>query len=242
MENHTDKTGENVKDQIQAESEMREDDAGDIGNEPIAETDEVAKEDQESDNFMELYEESLKSIQEGGVVTGEIVQVDKEFVLVDIGYKSEGQIPISEFVDPEGNVTAKVGDQVDVLLERRENDEGVILLSKEKAAKIKIWDEIQEIYEKGGTIEGKITARVKGGMSVDIGIQAFLPGSQVDLRPVRNLEKLIGQTLEFAVLKYNRKRRNVVLSRRVVLERQREEQKKDTLTNRTTHNSFDERK
>ena len=151
MENHTDKTGENVQDQIQAESEMREDDAGDIGNEPIAETDEVAKEDQESDNFMELYEESLKSIQEGGVVTGEIVQVDKEFVLVDIGYKSEGQIPISEFVDPEGNVTAKVGDQVDVLLERRENDEGVILLSKEKAAKIKIWDEIQEIYEKGGT-------------------------------------------------------------------------------------------
>ena len=137
---------------------------------------------QESDNFMALYEESLRSIQEGELVKGEIVQVDKEFVLVDIGYKSEGQIPISEFIDSEGNITAKVGDQMDVLLEKREDDEGLIILSKEKAAKIKIWDDIKDIYEKGGTIRGKILSRVKGGMSVDIGLQAFLPGSQIHQR------------------------------------------------------------
>ena len=139
---------------------------------------------QDTDNFMELYEESLKSIQEGEVVKGEIVQIDKEYVLVDIGYKSEGQIPTQEFIDSEGNLTAKVGDQVDVLLERREDDEGTIRLSKEKAAKIKVWDQIKSIYENNGTIKGKIISRVRGGLSVDIGLQAFLPGSQVDLRPV----------------------------------------------------------
>ncbi len=229
MDNHTDKTGENAQDQIQAESEILEEKEADLGVGPIAETEDAAKGDLESDNFMELYEESLKSIQEGGVVAGEIVQVDKEFVLVDIGYKSEGQIPISEFVDSEGNVTAKVGDQVDVLLERRENDEGVILLSKEKAAKIKIWDEIQEIYEKGGTIEGTITARVKGGMSVDIGIQAFLPGSQINLKPIRDFDSYIGKVHEFKILKYNKRRSNIVLSRRAILEAERAVLREETL-------------
>lgn len=229
MENDTDKTWENVQDQIQAESEIREDEAADAGIDPTAENDDAAKGDHESNDFMELYEESLKSIQEGGVVTGEIVQVDKEFVLVDIGYKSEGQIPISEFVDSEGNVTAKVGDQVDVLLERREDDEGVILLSKEKAAKIKIWDEIQEIYEKGGTIQGTITARVKGGMSVDIGIQAFLPGSQINLKPIRDFDSYIGTSHEFKILKYNKRRSNIVLSRRAILEAERAVLREKTL-------------
>jgi len=229
MENDTDKTWENVQDQIQAESEIHGDEAADPGIDPMAESDDAAKGDQESNNFMELYEESLKSIQEGGVVTGEIVQVDKEFVLVDIGYKSEGQIPISEFVDPEGNVTAKVGDQVDVLLERREDDEGVILLSKEKAAKIKIWDEIQEIYEKGGTIQGEITARVKGGMSVDIGLQAFLPGSQINLKPIRDFDSYIGTSHKFKILKYNKRRSNIVLSRRAILEGERAVLREKTL-------------
>jgi small subunit ribosomal protein S1 len=183
----------------------------------------------EGKNFMELYEESLKSIQEGGLVCGEIVHVGKEFVLIDIGYKSEGQIPIGEFIDPEGQITAKVGDKVDVLLERREDDEGIIILSKEKAAKIKIWDEIKEIYEKGGTIRGKIVARVKGGMSVDIGLPAFLPGSQINLKPIKDFDSFIGAYHEFKILKYNKRRSNIVLSRRAILESERATLREKTL-------------
>ena len=185
---------------------------------------------QEEASFMELYEESLKSIQEGEVVKGEIVQVDKEYVLVDIGYKSEGQIRIQEFVDPEGNMTAKVGDKVEVLLERREDDEGTIKLSKEKAAKIKIWDDIKEIYENNGTIKGRIVSRVKGGLSVDIGLQAFLPGSQVDLRPIRDMDSLVDTEHEFKIVKYNKRRGNIVLSRRALLEAERLSLREETLT------------
>ncbi len=183
----------------------------------------------EGKNFMELYEESLRSIQEGGLVRGTIVHVDKEFVLVDIGYKSEGQIPIGEFIDAGGNVTAQVGDPVDVLLERREDDEGIIILSKEKAAKIRIWDEIREIYEKGGTIRGKIIARVKGGMSVDIGLPAFLPGSQINLKPIKDFDSHIGSVQEFKILKYNKRRSNIVLSRRAILESERATMREKTL-------------
>ncbi len=179
------------------------------------------KDVQDTNNFMELYEDSLKSIQEGEVVKGEIVQINKEYVLVDIGYKSEGQINIEEFIDPEGNMTANVGDKIDVLLERREDDEGVIILSKEKAAKIKIWDQIKEIYEKNDTIKGTIISRVKGGLSVDIGLQAFLPGSQVDLRPIRDMDSLVGTEHEFKIVKYNKRRGNIVLSRRALLESER---------------------
>ena len=187
-----------------------------------------ARSDQEG-SFMELYEESLKSIQEGELVSGEIVQVDKEFVLVDIGYKSEGQIPIHEFIDSNGRMTAVVGDKVDVLLERREDDEGIIMLSKEKAAKIKIWDQIREIYEKDGTMKGKITSRVKGGMSVDIGLPAFLPGSQIDLKPIKNFDDLIGTEHDFKILKYNKRRANIVLSRRAILENERAKLRDQTL-------------
>jgi small subunit ribosomal protein S1 len=180
-------------------------------------------------NFLELYEESLKSIEEGGLVRGEIVHVDKEFVLVDIGYKSEGQIPIGEFIDPNGNITARVGDTVDVILERREDDEGIIILSKEKAAKIKIWDEIKDVYEKGLTIRGKVTARVKGGMSVDIGLPAFLPGSQISLKPIKDFDSLIGTMHEFKILKYNKRRSNIVLSRRAILENERAQLREKTI-------------
>ena len=183
----------------------------------------------ETKNFMELYEESLKTIEEGGLVRGEIVHVNKEFVLIDIGYKSEGQIPIGEFLDSEGRVTAAVGDKVDVLLERREDDEGIIILSKEKAAKIKIWDDIKEIYEKGGSIRGKIVARVKGGMSVDIGLPAFLPGSQINLKPIKDFDAYIGKVHEFKILKYNKRRSNIVLSRRAILEAERIAMREKTL-------------
>jgi small subunit ribosomal protein S1 len=190
---------------------------------------ETAEDVQDTDSFMELYEESLKSIQEGEVIKGEIVQVDKEYVLVDIGYKSEGQIAVREFLDSEGNLTANVGDRVEVLLERREDDEGTIRLSKEKAAKIKIWDDIKRIYENNGTIKGKVLSRVKGGLSVDIGLQAFLPGSQVDLRPVRDMDALVGTEHEFKIVKYNKRRGNIVLSRRAILEAQRKSQREETL-------------
>ncbi len=188
-----------------------------------------SKSDGEPESFMELYETSLRSIQEGELVSGEIVMIGKEYVLVDIGYKSEGQIRIGEFIDSEGNLTAKVGQKVDVLLERREDEEGRIILSKEKAAKIKIWDEIKEIYEKDGTISGKIVSRLKGGMAVDIGLQAFLPGSQIDLKPIRNFDALIDTIHKFKILKYNKRRSNIVLSRRAILESERKSLRDKTL-------------
>ncbi|MFP3911367.1 MAG: 30S ribosomal protein S1 [Desulfobacteraceae bacterium] len=212
--------------QPDASSESGEDTSDDA---PETMGEEAEEEIQDRENFMQLYEESLKSIQEGEVVTGEIVQIDKEYVLVDIGYKSEGQIRIHEFIDSEGNLTAQVGDQIEVLLERREDDEGVIRLSKEKAAKIKIWDEIKEIYENDGTVKGTIVSRVKGGLSVDIGLQAFLPGSQVDLRPVRDMDALVGTEHEFKIVKYNKRRGNIVLSRRAILEAERMALKEETL-------------
>ena len=186
------------------------------------------------EEFKELYEESLKTFQEGEVVRGRIVGVDKEFVMIDIGYKSEGRIPISEFLTPTGEITAQTGEWVDVLIEKRDDEEGDILLSKERAAKILVWDEISRIYRDDGVIEGKIVGKVKGGLTVDIGIPAFLPGSQIDLQPIRDMDHLLGQSFPFKILKYNKKRNNVVLSRRVLLEKEREEQRNailDTLEN-----------
>ncbi|MCF8040507.1 MAG: 30S ribosomal protein S1 [Desulfarculaceae bacterium] len=175
------------------------------------------------------YEQSMNEIQEGEVARGTIVAVENDYVVVDIGYKSEGQIGINEFRDVDGVIKAEVGQQVDVLLERAEDEDGTIILSKEKAAKIKVWDEISRVYNDDGMIHGTIVGRVKGGMSVDIGVNAFLPGSQVDLRPVRNLDSLIGQEFDFKILKFNKKRANIVLSRRVLLEEEREHKKEKTL-------------
>jgi small subunit ribosomal protein S1 len=183
------------------------------------------------EDFAKLFEESYakKEIKEGEIVQGRVIYVGKDHVVVDIGYKSEGQIPLEEFADATGVHRVKVGDEVYVLLESRENDQGLCVLSKEKADKLKIWDEISAACEKDELVEGTIVARVKGGLSVDIGVKAFLPGSQVDLRPIRNLDRLIGQRYKFKVIKFNKKRGNIVLSRRVLLEQEREEQKRETL-------------
>jgi small subunit ribosomal protein S1 len=220
---------ENVASKNEGEREVPGDpqDSSNVGEVP-----ESAKEpkiEQQSADFMEMYEESLRSLQEGELVRGEIVQINKEFILVDIGYKSEGQIPIEEFIDPEGNLTAKVGEKVDVLLERREDDNGLILLSKDKAAKIKVWDEIRKVYERDGTMRGKIVSRIKGGMTVDIGLPAFLPGSQIDLKPVRDFDSMIGTEHDFKILKYNKRRGNIVLSRRAILETERASLREKTL-------------
>ncbi|HET7544002.1 MAG TPA: 30S ribosomal protein S1 [Polyangiaceae bacterium] len=168
---------------------------------------------------------------EGQIVSGTVVQIHHDSVIVDIGGKSEGVISKSEFVGADGTFGVKVGDKVDVFIESRESDDGLISLSKEKADKMKVWDEISAACERDEIIEGTISQRVKGGLSVTIrgGVKAFLPGSQVDLRPIRNLEKLIGQTYEFKVIKFNKKRGNIVLSRRVLLERERDQMKQKTL-------------
>jgi len=173
---------------------------------------------QDNRSFMEMYEESLQTIQEGKVVRGEIVQIDDEFVLVDIGYKSEGQIRTSEFLDLDGRLTAKVGDKVDVLLVRKENKDGRIILSKEKAGRAKVWDDVEEAFKNKDTVRGKIVSLVKGGLSVDIGLRAFLPGSQADMRPVRDLSTLVGSEHDFRIVKYEKSQENIVLSRRAALE------------------------
>jgi small subunit ribosomal protein S1 len=181
------------------------------------------------ENFEELFQESLRQPQVGEIVKGVVVQIDPDYVLVNIGYKSEGCIPVAEFFDESGQLTVKVGDEVKVYFEKKENIRGYIVLSRKKAEREVVWDKIEEAVESGGLVEGKIVANVKGGLTVDIGVPAFLPASQVDVRPIGNLEKLIGQTFEFKVVKVNKKRGNVVLSRRVILEEERDRLKKDTL-------------
>ncbi|WP_432821464.1 30S ribosomal protein S1 [Trichloromonas sp.] len=178
-------------------------------------------------SFEDLFENSLKELKAGNVVVGTVVQVNPDSVVVDVGGKSEGLIPINEFVNEQGQVKTdiKVGDQFDVLIERTENENGLISLSKEKADRQKIWNALEE----NAVVEGRILSRIKGGLSVDIGVNAFLPGSQVDLRPVRNLDKMLGETYEFKIIKLNKRRGNIVLSRRVLLEEQRESMRGDTL-------------
>lgn len=176
-------------------------------------------------SFEALFEESLQALNIGDVVKGTIVQVNPDSVIVDVGFKSEGVIPLSEFFDEKGALTVKVGDVFDVLVERTESETGLISLSKEKADRQKIWNSLEE----GAVVEGRIVSRIKGGLAVDIGVNAFLPGSQVDLRPVRNLDKLLGETFQFKIIKLNKRRGNIVLSRRVLLEDQRENLRSDTL-------------
>jgi len=190
-------------------------------------------------SFAQLFEASASTAHEhelggeGQIVTGVVVRINRDFVIVDIGGKSEGVLNKDEFIDAQGLFNVQPGDKVDVFIEARESDDGLISLSKEKADKMKVWDEISSACERDEIIEGTISQRVKGGLSVTIrgGVKAFLPGSQVDLRPIRNLDKLIGQTFEFKVIKFNKKRGNIVLSRRVLLERERDNLKEKTLEN-----------
>lgn len=183
------------------------------------------------EELLNEYEESYGKFAEGEVVKGTIISLDRDYVLVDVGYKSEGIIPIQEFRNEAGEVVAAVGDAVEVMIEVWDEEEERVVLSKEKAEKIKVWEEIKRIYDEDGIVNGIITNRVKGGFSVDIGLQAFLPGSQADLRPVRNLDELVGKNFDFKILKFNRKRSNIVLSRRVILEDAREKARSKTLSN-----------
>ncbi|NVO00341.1 MAG: 30S ribosomal protein S1 [Geobacteraceae bacterium] len=182
-----------------------------------------------SGEFAELFQDSLNQPKAGEVVQGTVVQIAQDFVMVDVGYKSEGRVPVEEFMDEDGVVTVQPGDKVYVLFLRNEGSGG-LMLSKRKAEQLVGWERVAEAGGEGGTIEGKIVGKVKGGLTVDIGLPAFLPASQVDIRPGGNLDRYIGQTTSFRILKLNRKRGNVVLSRRVILEEDRGQVREQTLS------------
>ena len=184
----------------------------------------------DDEDFDALYEESVQGFRDQDIVSGTVTEITRDYVTVDIGFKSDCLITVNEFQNSEGVLEVEVGDTVEVYVEALEADEdGITYLSKRKAEKVRTWENIGDIYEEDGIVRGTIVARIKGGLSVDIGVKAFLPGSQVDLRPVRNLDKLLGEDFDFKVLKFNQKRGNIVLSRRVLLEIDRDEKRLKTL-------------
>ncbi len=182
-----------------------------------------------SETFAEIFEKSEAKIKEGEVVRGKVLSIDDDHVQIDVGFKSEGLVPTWEFMDDDGTLLIAPGDAVDVLVEESEDSSGRIVLSKEKADRLLVWDEISRAYKADEAVEGTVVSRVKGGLAVDIGVKAFLPGSQVDLRPVRNLENVVGQKLTFKIIKFNKRRGNIVLSRRALLETERQKLRAKTL-------------
>jgi small subunit ribosomal protein S1 len=179
--------------------------------------------------FETLFEESLRTVKPGGVVKGRVVGITATHVLIDVGYKSEGQIPIQEFTDRQGKLQVKVGDEVDVYFASSEGENGGIVLSRQRAESMKVWEELEKAFNEGRPVEGVIVGKVKGGFKVDVGVPAFLPGSHVEIRPSRNLDKFIGTTDRFEVVKFNRARGNVVVSRRTLLEKERDLLKHEVL-------------
>lgn len=190
---------------------------------------ETSSTDQAEESFAEIFNSMTNTVQEGELAVGKILSIDDDFVTVDVGFKSEGMIPSWEFMDDDGTLQFGPGDTVEVLVEDAEDESGRIVLSKEKAERLKVWDEISKAYDREEPVEGTIIARVKGGLSVDIGVKAFLPGSQVDLRPMRNLDGMIGDRVTFKIIKFNKRRGNIVLSRRALLETERRKMRETTL-------------
>jgi small subunit ribosomal protein S1 len=190
---------------------------------------ELTAEEKSVHGEMEAYfDKSLKNFREGEIIIGKVLGLSKGLVTVDVGFKSEGMISHSEF--PEAEKDLQIGDEIEVFLERVEDNNGIVVLSKEKANKIKIWEKLVTAFEAEEIIEGIVVAKAKGGLTVDIGLKSFLPGSQIDLRPVRNLEKLIGEKFQMKIIKMNKKRGNIVLSRRILLEEERKLARAGTLT------------
>src|SRR5688572_19691054 len=173
----------------------------------------------------DLIDSKFREFREGSIVKGTILEIRPQVVLVDIGYKSEGAIPSNEFEDEE----IEVGDEIEVLLEKLENDEGMVVLSKEKAAHKQNWEKIVKVFQDGGLVRGKVKSVVKGGLTVNVGVEAFLPGSQVDIIPPRDLNEYVGKVYEFKIVKVNDERKNIVLSRREVIEAERAEQRQKFL-------------
>ncbi len=178
-------------------------------------------------SLVDLYEDSLRNVEEGEILKGRILRVDEKEVMVDIGFKSEGVIPIDEFGDVD---QIRVGEEVDVFLEKMEDQDGLVVLSKQRADFVKVWDRVKEAAEKGEVVEGRLVRKIKGGAVVDLfGVEAFLPGSQIALRPPQSIESLMNQTLQFKIIKLNKRRRNIVVSRRLVLEQERETAKTEII-------------
>jgi small subunit ribosomal protein S1 len=211
---------------------------GDIGDSASPVTDEAVEasrvsageeEDLSLEKLEDLYENSFHKFVEGELVAGTILNITDSHVIIDIGYKSEGMIPTHEFYDDKGVLTISKGDRIEVLLEATENLDGRLVLSKEKALKMKVWDDIEEAYKNDKVIEGRVIDRIKGGLSVDVGVRAFLPGSQVDVRPIRNLDSLRGEKIRVKVIKLNKRRGNIVLSRKEVIEAENKDRKRETL-------------
>jgi small subunit ribosomal protein S1 len=185
---------------------------------------------EEYQKLLEMYDDSMRNLTEGEIVPGRVIGITSNSVIIDVGYKSEGLVPIDEFLDREGNLTVAEGEEVDVLLEKTEDLEGHILLSRTKAQRMRRWTEVERAYKESRIIKGRVTDRIKGGLTVDVGLRAFLPGSLVDIKPVKNLESLRGQELEFKVISLDRRRNNIVLSRKAVLETELAKKKAETLT------------
>ncbi len=185
----------------------------------------VFGEDVETTNETEfgkmLSESASSNFQEGEVFNGKVISIGNDYVMIDIGYKQEGLVSVKEFQNYDGTLKISEGDEIEVYLEKLESKLGNLVLSKDKAEILKAWDKISEACEKGTPLNGTVVAKVKGGLSVDIGVKAFLPGSQIDLRPTRYLDKYIGKKMEFKVIKFNKKRGNIVLSRRAILQEER---------------------
>ena len=217
---------------INEETSQPQDSSKDSQEEPYDEDDELYKYDEDDEELSEAYDETLRKFEEGEIVKGVVIKIDRDEVMVDVGYKSEGYIPLSEFgTNPDGTPKVKVGDVVDVYLLRKEDQDGLVVLSKEIADQKIVWDRIAEAYERNEVIQGKITKRIKGGLKVEIdNVKAFLPASQVELRPVQNFDRYIGKTLDMKVIKLSKRRRNIVLSRRVILEEEREAKRQATLS------------
>ena len=176
-----------------------------------------------------LYERSMKQFKEGEVTSGTVISKTHDKVVVDVGFKSEGIISGQEF--PGGADSVNIGDVVEVFIDQTENQDGVMILSVEKAARLKKWDVLNDVYEADKTIKGKVVGKIKGGLTVDIGLKAFLPGSQIDLRPPKNMDEYLGNEYEYKIIKMNKKRGNIVLSRRAIIEKERNATKSDTLAN-----------
>ena len=219
--------GEDAAEDQEVLSDEVEEDSSDEG---ILSDIDLSEEDPEK--LLEAYDETLRDFEEGEIVKGVVVKIDRDEVMVDVGYKSEGYIPLSEFgTMPDGTPKVKVGDPVDVYLLRKEDQDGLVVLSKEIADQKIVWDSIAEAYEREEVVQGKIVRRIKGGLKVEIGnVKAFLPASQVELRPVQNFDRYIGKTLDMKVIKLSKRRRNIVLSRRVILEDELEAKRKATLS------------
>lgn len=179
--------------------------------------------------FERLLKKQFDVTKPGELVEGKVVEVGRDYVIVDIGFKSDGHIPISQFQDHEGKIKVLVGDVVEVLMLSSENESGEIVLSKDRAEQLRVWNKLEEAFNANDVVEGRVVQKVKGGLQVDVGVPAFLPGSQVDIRPQRNLDKFVNEKLDFKILKFSRERGNIVLSRRVVLEAERKALKRDTI-------------